>query len=209
MTLAETLKLSTRGFHDAAEGHNFQGYLAQAILPLDQYKCYLEQLFLVHSTLEEKIRQHWHKDPRLAAVVLDVQMQEAFLKQDLEYLKTDYQKLVPLAATAAFIKIIEKTAKNNPIALLGFHYVLLGSKHGGKFIAKNVKQKYNFNHGGATYFDPYGDQFMPCWRTFINALNEAPLSESDISAVIDAAKATFVSIGDIGSELEQHLKDPV
>jgi heme oxygenase len=209
MTLQETLKSSTRGFHDAAEGHNFQGLLAQALLPLDDYKRYLEQLFLVHSILEEKIRENWKADPRLSAVVLENQMQEPFLKKDLEFLKTDYRKIAPLPSTAKFTQQIEAAAKSNPISLLGFHYVLLGSKHGGKFIAKNVREKYSFTGSGAIYFDPYGDQFMPCWKTFINALNEAPLSDTDTASVIEAAKMTFLSIGDIGSELEQQLKSPV
>ena len=209
MTLAEDLKSSTRGLHDAAEGHNFQGLLAQALLPLEDYKKYLEQLFLIHKILEEKIRENWKSDTRLSDVVLSSQMQEPFLREDLEFLKTDSRTITPLASTATFMQQIGAAAVDNPISLLGFHYVLLGSKHGGKFIAKNVREKYAFVESGATYFDPYGDQFMPCWRAFISALNEAPLSESDASAVIEAAKMTFLSIGNIGGELEQHLKNAV
>jgi heme oxygenase len=209
MTLAENLKASTRTYHDSAEGHDFQRYLAQALLPLDQYRQYLEQLYLVHSTLERNIKEKREQEPRLTSVVLENQMQERFLQQDLAYLKSDQKNITALPATLRLLKTIDLAAGTNAIALLGFHYVLLGSKHGGKFIAKSVREKYQFTSNGANYFDPYGDQFMTYWRTFINAINEIPVSKSDTIALIEAAQATFIGIGEIGSELEQHSKEPV
>ena len=82
------------------------------------------------------------------------------------------------------------------------HYVLLGSKHGGKFVAKACQDSYNLVDGkGALYFDPYGPNFMPIWKTFKESMNDLPLNEGEIDKVCSAAGQMFNSIGEIGNEL--------
>lgn len=202
MTLAEDLKAATKPFHDTAEGHNFQRDLAAGLLPIATYTCYLEQLFLIHKALEKLIAEHSKTNQRLAKVVTIEQMQVPFLQNDLSLLRSAPDRIRPLTATANLIRQIESAGIDNPFSLLGFHYVLLGSKHGGKFIAANLRKKYNVNGDITKYFDPYGDKFMPLWRHFINTLNECVCSEQDSEEITKAAKNTFLAIADIGSELE-------
>jgi heme oxygenase len=201
-TLAENLKTSTRPYHDAAEGNEFQKHLASGLLPLPAYARYLSQLFLVHAELESKILSESKKDTRLEKVVSKEQIQEDYLREDLKSLNVQPDTVQPINATTEFITAIEKAATNNPLSLLGFHYVLLGSKHGGKFIAKNLKEAYKNGSVGTKYFDPYGDTFMTYWRAFIQSLNDLDVSEKDVNEIVDAAKTTFTLVGKIGSELE-------
>lgn len=206
MTLSEQLKISTKPLHDNAEGHNFQRLLANGNLPVPFYSAYLEQLYLVHEALESNIVRTGASDKRLSRIVSQEQVQEPFLKADLEFLGKDAKAIKPLSVTSNLLDKIEHSAKESPSSLLGFHYVLLGSKHGGKFIAHNLKQKYGFDGMGTKYFDPYGDTFMKHWRSFIDELNQAEFSEPEQSQIIEAAKATFKAVSEIGSALENDLK---
>jgi heme oxygenase len=202
MNFSEQLKSATRSFHSAAEGQNFQRLLANALLPVDLYASYLGQLFFVHQALEEAIEQYSKTDKRLKEVVLPEQIQEGFLRNDLIFLGTAPETMTPLPATSRLRQEIAFQATNNPLSLLGFHYVLLGSKHGGKLIAKNIKERYQFDASGTQYFNPYGENFMPCWQSFIKNLNQLERGEADQDDVIKAAQAMFSGIGEIGTALE-------
>jgi len=202
MNLSERLRTSTKPLHDSAEGHNFQRLLANGLLPIPLYSAYLGQLFLIHQTLETHLRLLADNDARFSRVISPSQYQEQFLKTDLGFLGIDMAALAPLAATAELLRKVAVAQNKNPVSLVGFHYVLLGSKHGGKFIARQLTQKYGFDGQGIKYFDPYGDEFIRHWRGFIDGLNQAQLTESDADDIIENAQATFLGISDIGSALE-------
>jgi heme oxygenase len=204
MTLSENLKTSTRPYHDAAEGSIFQSCLTAGSLPLSLYGSYLGQLFLVHDRLEKFIKDGEKTDDRFSRVVSEVQYQVPYLSEDLSTLGLEPGTLKPLAATGKFLSVIDAAASNKPISLLGIHYVLLGSKHGGKFIAKNLKEHYGFNGEGTRYFDPYGDTFMTHWRAFIASLNEISVAPDEADQIVETAKQTFTAVGAIGKELEPH-----
>lgn len=206
MTVSERLKTSTRPLHDSAESNNFQRLLSSGLLAIPAYSAYLEQLFLVHQRLESEIKTHAESYPRLQEIVSAEQMQEAFLRDDLQFLDVDPTNVTSLPQTANLLNQISLAAQNNPVALLGFHYVLLGSKHGGKFIAHNVKQKYGFDGRGAKYFDPYAGTFMQHWRIFIDGVNQSNFTEADINSLLDGAKAMFLAINEIGSALDTKFK---
>jgi heme oxygenase len=198
--LMEKLKDSTRAMHDSAEGSQFQGRLANGALPRQLYIDYLEQLYLVHSKLEQAIRKT--AGDKTKNIVSDDQLQEPFLRQDLESFGKSVQEIKPLSATSKLLSQIDELAKTCPVALLGMHYVLLGSKHGGKFVAKTCQDSYNLVDGkGALYFDPYGPNFMPIWKTFKESMNDLPLEDGEIDKVCSAAGQMFNSIGEIGGEL--------
>ncbi len=200
--LAQILKTETRPFHDSAEGSQFQSYLTSGEISLAEYVAYLGQLFLVHRTLESAIRQGAEKEPRLNKVVTGEQLQEEHLRADLLHFKVEPDTVQSYLATGNFLKKIEDVAVREPLSLIGFHYVLFGSKHGGKFIAKNLGQVHKLNGAGTKYFDPYGNDFMPYWRSFVEHMNELELSPPEIESIVDTAKQTFVAVREIGSELD-------
>jgi heme oxygenase len=200
--LAQVLKTSTRALHDSAEGSQFQSHLTSGKVTLQEYSTYLGQLFLVHSRLEAELKRAFEKDARLQQIINDEQMQEGHLLADLNHFKVQPKELEPLNATERFLLIISKTASQQPLALLGMHYVLFGSKHGGKFIAKNLSEAHKLNGVGTKYFDPYGDEFMPYWRSFVDKMNELQPTEKELEEIVQAAKDTFVAVGEIGREME-------
>ena len=135
-TIAARLKESTRDAHNSAEGNNFQKEMFSGTLPLPQYRHYLGQLFLVHQALE----QGMEKQPYMSAVVTEEQFQTDFLRRDLVALEKLEDDVKPLPSTKEMLSKIEKANTDEPVALLGYHYVLLGSKHGGKMIAAVIKK---------------------------------------------------------------------
>lgn len=200
-TIMERLKSATKPDHDSAEGHRFQAALANGRLKKEQYVQYLEQLYLIHSSLEGKLREKIQAGLIPAQVVTEEQMQERFLLHDLTYFEVNMENLPILKATAQMIEYIDTISSTEPYALLGMHYVLLGSKHGGKFIAHNISKTYGLQTIGALYFDPYGSEFMELWLSFKASMNDLSLSQDQEAKILEAAGKTFRSFGELGDEL--------
>jgi heme oxygenase len=166
------------------------------------YAAYLEQLYLIHRELENGLRETRSANDVISRAIDDAQMQEDFLAADLRVLGRQPNLVKPVPATQKLIEKISEYASRQPMALLGLHYVLLGSKHGGKYIARQLAKTYNLNEGeGNKYFDPYGSEFMPLWMQFKNAINESQLSEQDCNAIIEGAQQMYASIAQISEEL--------
>lgn len=200
-TLMENLKSATRADHDSAEGHDFQRLLFSGQLPYETFCDYVGQLFVLHKALEDELRLAC-ADDRVKKVLGDWQFQEGFLDKDLSALGRKSADCKPLPATAKIIEAIKSTGKMHPIALLGYHYVLLGSKHGARMICPNLKKSYNLEEqDGTLYFDPYEGKFMQLWGEFKEAMSANHLSEAETAAILDAAKQMFRSMGEIGEGL--------
>jgi heme oxygenase len=133
--IMQQLKESTRESHNNAESQEFQRLLASGDLPRNLYVKYLEQLWIIVA-----------KNSALNGVITDDQLQVPFLQQDLEFFGSDPRHVEPTPATQWILGRLDKSATEGP-ALIGSHYVLLGSKHGGKFIAHSLQQKYHLNEG--------------------------------------------------------------
>jgi heme oxygenase len=198
----QRLKESTQALHDSAEGHKLQSGLARGELDVGMYAAYLEQLYLIHRELEHRLRESRASNSVFSRAIADAQMQEEFLATDLRVLGRDPNLVKPVPATQKLVDKISEYAAGQPLSLLGLHYVLLGSKHGGKYIARQLAKTYNLNEGeGNKYFDPYGSEFMPLWMQFKNAINESQLSEQDCNAIIEGAQQMYASIANISEEL--------
>ncbi|HEY9713947.1 MAG TPA: biliverdin-producing heme oxygenase [Chroococcales cyanobacterium] len=201
--IALKLKEHTRSAHNSAEHHSFQRSLGGGTLSLDLYRAYLTQLWLIHTSLEESLQNAGRASNKVKAVITDEQMQCKWLVSDLKSLAVDTAAVSPVESTRDIVARIERTASSCPVALLGYHYVLLGSKHGGKYIAAVIKQKHNLNGGGTLYFDPYGQEFQKHWQHFTTQMNELELSESETAQMVQAADDMFRAVESVGAELEK------
>ena len=201
LTLMENLKATTRADHDSAEGHDFQRLLFSGQLPYETFCDYVGQLFVLHKALEDEMKAGLN-DERIKKVLGEWQYQEGFLDKDLTALGRKSADCKPLPATAKIIDAIKQTSKKYPIALLGYHYVLLGSKHGARMICPNLKKSYNLEgSSGTLYFDPYEGQFMKLWGEFKDSMNNNELNEAETAEILDAAKLMFRAMGEIGEGL--------
>jgi heme oxygenase len=197
-TLHQFLKEGTRKRHESAEVHPFQGALAQGTLPLESYKQYLCQLRHLHSQFEQKLQAAAESDPHVRSVFNAEYLQLPFLDRDVSALGVqDLPPPVECIAEFAANPIFDSA----PVSLLGTLYVLLGSKHGGRFIAHKTKEVYQLDEAGYTYFSPYGEHFRDLWQGFTAGLNALPQTALVRNSTLEAADATFTIFVEIGDAI--------
>src|SRR5690606_37846418 len=123
----------------------------------------------------------------VAAAVSPEQFQEDYLLQDLAHLGRDPEAVRPTQAAAALVADIQATARREPVALLGYHYVLEGSNNGSRFIAKAVRRAYDLGEGpGTMYLDPYGERQRETWARFKAAMDAAAFPPDQADAIVEA-----------------------
>ena len=192
------LRDDTRALHDAAEKSGFQQALFAGTLPRERFVESLAQLFCVHRALEAHLRAAATTSPAIRAVVHDYQFQEPHLRDDLQHFGRDADSAEPLPAARELIAAIDRAARENPVALLGFHYVLEGSKNGAKFLAERVRRAYNLDGpAGTRSLDPYGPRQRELWGTFRQNMDAVGFSQAEMVAILDAAAATFSGLTDL------------
>lgn len=197
--LMQYLKEATRPNHEDAESQPFQAALVNGTLPFETYCQYLIQLHALHEPIERRIAEN-AANPQIAAVMKPDYNQAPFIEKDLAALN------VPLSSSPMLecVRKFNETPifRTHPESCLGVVYVLLGSKHGAKFIAHKVKEAYSLSDdAGYSYFNPYGENFRPLWQQFVASMNEAPMSDESREAMLEASTLTFNVFGSIGADL--------
>lgn len=199
------LKSETADLHHKAERQEFQRRMIRGDLERDDYSRWLGQMLLVHAALERSLVRLC-RDPdhsRYFAAVEPEQLQERNLLADLSDLSIDPDTLEPLPATEKLVSRIESTTEGNPLALLGYHYVLEGSKNGNRFVAQQLRPALGLAAGTADrYLDPYGDDQPRYWARFKEAMGEIDLTEEQIERLIESAMAMFEGIARLSEELQ-------
>ncbi|MBD3336447.1 MAG: hypothetical protein GF355_13110 [Candidatus Eisenbacteria bacterium] len=196
------LREETRRHHVATEEGPFQQELLAGRLPLASYTALLQQLLHVHRAVESQLRWLASSQPPVAAVLRDYQFQEENILSDLRALHADPATEDPLPSTQSFVDEVNALSRSWPVALLGVHYVLEGSKNGGRYIAKALRRAYGFEDGkGVAYLDPYGDDQKTRWSEFKKNMDAARLNSDDQDAVVAAAQTAFDAIQEIHQEL--------
>jgi len=200
--IASRLRQETRDLHDAAENHEFQRAFGGGRLPRETYVRYLEQMLHVYTALESAIRDALPKSEVLSAVVGENNFRADDLRADLAYFDSPADATPQVDATGVFVNRVEQVARENPDALLGYHYVLEGSNNGSKFIAKNIRRAYGFQGDtGTRYLDPYGDQQRDMWLEYKTALSNLRLNPKLSDEVVACAREMFQTVSRISSEL--------
>ncbi len=157
--LMEQLRNETHALHQQAERQPLQTELMRGRLPRLHFIAYLEQLFLIHQRLEPHFATAIIDDPTVAHIIRPHHYHAPYLKQDLHDFGRHPQHVQPLHTTTQFLTWLDQMASQIPLALLGVHYVLEGSKNGGVFQAVKVRQAYDLaGRAGTMYLDPYGEQ---------------------------------------------------
>lgn len=201
------LREETMQLHKETESGQFQTEIMSGRLPLDSYVDLLEQLFLVHRSLELHLGRLAATHTPFRQVIHERQFQESNLRMDLLHFGRDPNRARVLPATQSFIDWIGATAAANAIALLGVHYVFEGSKNGGRFIARAVQRAYSLAGGqGLSYLDPYGDEQQMHWQEFKESMGRIDLTDGECDTIVAAAKETFGGILRIHQELHAAVR---
>jgi heme oxygenase len=201
-TTTEHLKDMTWELHKAAEGHRVQRSLLKGELSREMYATWLGQLLCVHRALESALRDLRGNKPATGRFLNDGRFQEPRIESDLRTLGVDIGGVSPLPAAKRLMAIIEMARAEQPIALLGMHYVFEGSTNGGRFIAKALRQAYGFEgDAGTKYYDPYGEQQRELWASYKQEFDALEISEVERDAMVAAARDVFRAMSEIGDDL--------
>jgi heme oxygenase len=125
------------------------------------------------------------------------------LERDLTFYELDRDGHQPGNAASRFASQIEETKQSNPVALLGALYVLEGSTNGGRFLARALRQSWDLDGDGLSYFDPYGEEQPQRWAAFKRDMEEASFAADQQEAIIEMAKMTFQAIAEVSDEVSQ------
>ena len=208
MSIMSRLKSATAELHRQAEGTSLQQRLVKGALPRDLYASFLAQMYLVHSALEGSIGDLSATHHGFATVVREYHRRERQLSEDLAFLGTDLNTITAAGATNALLADIRQVVARQPVALLGMLYVLEGSTNGSKFIARAVRREYGLGLGpGASYLDPHGELQQERWQAFKRDMDDVGFTETEASAIVDAARRMFGALTDVSNELSDAVGD--
>ncbi|MEM1165229.1 MAG: biliverdin-producing heme oxygenase [Planctomycetota bacterium] len=201
-TIMDRLKAETQDLHDAAETHAHQSAMVKGELPLESYIAHLAQHYLVHEALEAHLRGATEVHPAFTEVITAQQYQAPYAEEDLRHFGVDPTVLEPTPGTSALIAQIDAAAREHPIKLLGYHYVLEGSNNGNRFIAMKLKKVYELEDGkGLKYLDPYGTAQRANWAEFKRQMLRLSFTAEHQDLMVQAAREMFEGITQISTDL--------
>ncbi len=196
------LKDATGELHTKAERSEFQQQLVRGAVRRDLYAAWLAQLLLVHSVLDDEVRTLAAARPELAPFVREELFQTPRLHEDLAFFGLSESSIEPTPAVSRVIAHIRAAATTSPAALLGFYYVLEGSKNGSRYIAKAIRRTMGITPGqGDRYLDPHGEEQPRLWGEFKQGMDAVAFEEDEVAAMIEAAKQMFEAAEGIGADL--------
>lgn len=197
----QQLRDSTREEHNRAEHHEFQQALVKGDLTRDRYEAWLGQMYLIHDALEAALREAGRQDKAIERVIHEYQYQVPYLLEDLGFFGIDPASIEPQPASQRFASLVER-GKQDPLLLLGLHYVLEGSNNGGRFIARHVSKAYDLEPGpGLRYLDPYGDQQRQYWMAFKDDMGSIEFTDAGTARLVDAAKQMYQTVAELSDDL--------
>jgi heme oxygenase len=195
------LKAETRDLHSHAESRTLQRAIASGSIDRDAFTSYLGQLYHVHRSLESALDESSDENSAISTVATTDRMHVPHLNRDLGYFEIDSNEIEAGEAATRFASVIEQTKTSNPIALLGALYVLEGSTNGGRFLARSLRQAWNLDGDGLSYFDPYGEEQPQRWAAFKRDMDGADFDADQEASILEMARATFIAIAQISDEV--------
>jgi heme oxygenase len=193
------LREETAAQHAHAESRPLEQALVRGVLPRAAFVALLGQRFLVHRALEARLRELVRGHPLVGTLVPERLFQEQNARDDLAFFGVDAATVESLAPTHGFIAEIDRVAAGaSPLALLGFYYVLEGSKNGARFIAQRVRPAYGLTAGpGTRYLDPHGEEQRPLWAAFKQRMDAAGFDTAAQDTMVAAARRAFDALSAI------------
>lgn len=203
--IMDRLRAETLAHHQRAESHPWQRAMAKGRLTQKQYAMWLGQMLHVHNALESALAHASRTNLHISGVVDPVQFQVPHVNDDLTYYGGDPLTGTLLPSVTAAVDTINRTAAANTTALLGLHYVIEGSKNGGRFIVRALRRAYNLAPGrGDRSMDPYGEQQPAIWAKFKTDMNARGFDTPTCDTIIASAGDMFDAFYAVSEDLAKH-----
>ena len=190
--LTPRLKDDNWALHQIAERQESPGSLIKGTMPRDAYIDMLGQQWLINTALDAAMTKAIESDSRVRELVLGEQFLTPYIAEDLTYFGVETASLEPSPGTTRYIEHINEHA-DNPLHLLGLHYVRLGACNGNRFVARSTRKAYELDEtNGTRYLDPFGEAQRGNWMDFKQALDAMPFDQAEQDAVFGGTRVAYL-----------------
>jgi heme oxygenase len=202
-TTSGRMKAECWDLHQSAEAGRTSRAMIDGSLTKTHYIDLLGQMYAAAKVLDPLVAEARGKVPALAALVDDAQMQSPYLRQDLEFFGVNPDSIAPRAGAQHLIDTARRLAAENPLALLGLHYVREGANNGNRYVAKKLRLVYEMpGDNGFRHLDPYGSEQRPRWDRFKATLDAQPFTLAQQDDLVAAAREMYKAIIGIHADVE-------
>lgn len=207
--LATKLREGTKKAHSAAENMGFVKCFLKGVVEKNSYRKLVGNFYFVYSAMEEELERH-RQHPILSKIYFPQLHRQRTLEKDLNfYYGSNWREQIALSpAGEAYVNRIREISNSAPELLIAHSYTrYIGDLSGGQ-ILKNIAQRaMNLSEGEGIAFYEFKD--IPDEKafkaTYRQALNELPLDEATVDAIVDEANAAFGMNMKLFQELEGNL----
>jgi heme oxygenase len=196
----DRLKMESRADHDETEAIPFSKAIVSRTLPKDRYVAQLAAYAVLHEALERALSDSDH--PTVRGVWRDDLRKLPLLNRDLAFFAAEQpsseqneSSRAAMQTAQEYAAAVHALAKHDPVALLGHLYVLEGSTLGGTILRSHIRDAYDLDEDGLSYYSPYGNAVMPHWREFKDRMNAYVTDADEQDRVVAAARESFRRIG--------------
>lgn len=197
----ERLRAETADLHKRAEEHAFQRSLLSGGLTRDRFAAWLGQMLIVHKSLEGAINRRKGDSPALALAAAGHPHSQS-IAADLAFFNQSSLGERAMPGSTWLCEQIAAFDRDQPLDLVGVHYVLEGSMNGNRYVAMGVRKGLGLSPGqGDRYLDPYGERQRAVWAEFKAAMSGFEFSTEQIDSMVAAAGVMFHGVSKISDDL--------
>jgi heme oxygenase len=201
--ITQRLKEDNWDLHEQAEHDKVPQAMVKGEMSREGYVELLKQMWVVNRALDAALVEARATTPIINDLVSDRQLQEQYLRADLEHFGVDVDAIEATDAAQRMIEHVETLARTDPHALFGLHYVREGANNGNRFVAMKLKKAWGVEgEDGFRYLDPYGKEQRPLWDAWKVRLADYPLTEPEKDSVFAGARSMFERIIALHKDLE-------
>ncbi|MEM7628797.1 MAG: biliverdin-producing heme oxygenase [Planctomycetota bacterium] len=200
-SLTQRFKEDNWDLHQIAE-HAPEGpsRLIRGEVSRSEYAESLQQEYLHHRALDEAVGRAIDARPDLAPVVEGTNGRAPAIAEDLAFFQSlgepvgDPGTAPPTPGVTRFLEHIGASS-NDPMAILGLHYVRTGATNGNRFVAKKVRAAMDLpadTDQGTRHLDPWGAEQRPRWMAFKERLDALELTPDEQDRCFNAVRSMYV-----------------
>ena len=200
------MKEGCAALHEQAEHSAVPQRMVSGTMTRPEFAEMTAQMSVWNKALDQALRRHLDTIPAFKALLTEEQFQGQYYDADLKHHGIDPATIQPTPAVEAMTRIVEQFSNENPLKLLGLHYVREGANNGNHYVAKKLRQAWGTEGSeGMMTLDPYGNQQRKKWEQFKTTLDNQPWTDEQKQALLDAGRAAFEGIIAIHKDLEGTL----